>query len=415
VDELDNAQKIDFAMKLPSKGLNRLIRELFNLLPNKQPQRSYRQKLRDCLRIVLINLNSTDGYISYRRADHAREYRLKKYSVKNIRTIVDFLTSKRWIENKLGFFTDDPGNRRISRMRCRKKLRELFIEYNVNQNKIRINCPKNLIVLRDDTKKSISYTDNEFTITARHNLELINEMLSAHSISSGNGLYMHRKILHRVFNRDFNHGGRFYGGVWQSENGNDRLKIMIDKSPVVELDYKALHPTMLYALNELPLKEDPYSLKGYSSEIRGFLKMVMLVLINTRDAEKTRSAIQGMINSKELYKPTEVTNLRKLIDSFIDKHSDIYHSFGNDTGKKLQRLDSDISESIQMHFCKKDIPVLSVHDSFIIASGFEKKIRIAMEEVFYNKFKKICHISKKGRKKIVNHHNPLSIKDLQRF
>jgi len=343
VDELDNAPKIDFSMRLLSKGLNRLIWELFNLLPDKPRQSSYQQKLRDCLRIVLINLNSTDGYISYSRDDHAREYRLKQYSAKNIRTIVDFLTSKGWVENKPGFFNDDPGIRRISRMRCRGKLRGLFIKYNVIQNKIRINSPKNLIILRDDTRKIMSYTDNDFTISARNNLRLINEMLSAHSISSENGLYMHRKSLHRVFNKDFNHGGRFYGGGWQSENGNNRLGILIDKSPVVELDYQALHPTMLYALNDLPLNEDPYSLKGYSAEIRGFLKMVMLVLINTGDAEKTRSAIQGMINSKELSKPTEVTNLRKLIDSFIDKHCDIYNSFDNDTGLKLQRLDSDLA------------------------------------------------------------------------
>jgi hypothetical protein len=320
VDELDNAPKIDFSMRMPSKECNRLVRELFNLIPHKPPQNSYRQKLRDCLRIVLINLNSTDGYISYSRNDHAREYRVKNYSAKNIRTIVDFLASKGWVENKPGFFTDDPGIRRMSRMRCRKKLRGIFIEYNVNQNKIRINSPKSLIILRDDTKKSISYTDNDFTISARHNLELINEMLSAHSISSENGLCMHRKSLHRVFNRDFNHGGRFYGGGWQSENGNDRSKIMIDKSSIVELDYQALHPTMLYALNDLPLNEDPYSLKGYSTKIRGFLKMVMLVLINTGDVEKTRSAIQGMINSKELSKPTEVANLIKLVDSLIYKH-----------------------------------------------------------------------------------------------
>jgi len=396
VDELDNAPKIDFGMKLPSKGLNILIRELFNQLPNKQPQSSYRQKLRDCLRIVLINLNSSDGYISYSRDDHAREYRLKRYSAKNIRTIVDFLTSKGWIENKLGFFTDDPVIRRMSRMRCRKKLKKLLVEYNVNQNKIKINSPENLIILRDVKKRNILYTDNEFTITARHNLELFNEMLSAHSISSENGFCMHRKNLHRIFNKDFKHGGRFYRGAWQSKSGNDRLRIRIDNIPVVELDYKAFHPTILYALNDLPFNEDLYALKGYSTGIRGFLKMVMMVLINTGDVEKTRSAIQGMINSKKLYKPTEVTDIRKIIDSLIDKHSDIYNLFSNDTGLKLQRLDSDITESIQMIFYKQDIPVLSIHDSFIIASGFEKKLRIAMEETFYNKFKKICHVSKKG-------------------
>jgi hypothetical protein len=125
----------------------------------------------------------------------------------------------------------------------------------------------------------------------------------------------------------------------------------------------------------------------------------MLVLINTGDVEKTRKSIQGMINSKELTKPAEVMNLKRLIQSIADKHSAILNLLDNDTGLKLQRLDSDITESIQMHFYDQDIPVLGVHDSFIVASDFENKLRAAMKEVFYNKFKKICQISKKGQKK----------------
>ena len=103
MDELDNAPKIDFSMRLPSRGLNRLVRELFNLIPHKPPQSSYRQKLRDCLRIVLINLNSTDGYISYSRNDHSREYRLKQYSAKNIRTIVDRVLDGRFVHTRQDF------------------------------------------------------------------------------------------------------------------------------------------------------------------------------------------------------------------------------------------------------------------------------------------------------------------------
>jgi len=63
----------------------------------------------------------------------------------------------------------------------------------------------------------------------------------------------------------------------------------------------------------------------------------------------------------------------------------------------------------------KEIPVLSVHDSFIIASDLEKKLRSAMNETFYNKFKKICHILTKRPQKVVNLSNPLPVKDLQRF
>jgi hypothetical protein len=107
VDILDNATKIDFSMTLKSRGINRLIKFLFDQLPNIPPQKKYRQQLRNCLRIVLINLSSTEGYISYSRYDHAPQYKSKKYSAKNIRKVVDFLESAGLDENKPGYFLAD--------------------------------------------------------------------------------------------------------------------------------------------------------------------------------------------------------------------------------------------------------------------------------------------------------------------
>ena len=83
----------------------------------------------------------------------------------------------------------------------------------------------------------------------------------------------------------------------------------------------------------------------------------------------------------------------------MEKHSAIRDLFDNDTGLKLQRLDSDICESVLMEFYTKDIPVLSVHDSFIVSKNYETELFQAMERVFFNKFNKKCDISKKREKK----------------
>jgi hypothetical protein len=82
VNELDDAQKIDFNMTLKSKGLNKMIKYLSDKMPDKPNQRSYRQRLRDCLRVVIVNLYSTENPIRYNRSDHSPEYNLKKYSAK---------------------------------------------------------------------------------------------------------------------------------------------------------------------------------------------------------------------------------------------------------------------------------------------------------------------------------------------
>ena len=156
---------------------------------------------------------------------------------------------------------------------------------------------------------------------------------------------------------------------------------------------------MLYAMNGERLDGDPDSLDGYSLEVRNFLKVTMLVLINTGDVDRTRRTIQGMVNTGELKKPSEISDLKTLIHDFMNKHEAIRDLFNTDTGRILQRQDSEICEEILTQFYSQDIPVLGVHDSFIIASNFEKKLRSKMNEVFYNKFKAICHISQRGRKK----------------
>ena len=314
MDSLDYAVKIDFNIELKSKGLNRLIHNLFNKLPNKPIQRTYQQQLRDCLRIVLINLINANAFLSYSRDDHAKEYKSDKYSAKNIRKVVDFLASAKLVENKPGYFlSQNPESSRMSRIRCRYGLKKLFKKYEVNQNDILINTKKDLIVLRDESKQPISYPETSFTKSAKQNLKKINELSAHHPIVDGNGRYIHRKAQHRVFNGDFKHGGRFYGGGWQSLSGNERLNLKIDHAPVVELDFDEYHPTMLYALNGMTLEEDLYALKGYSPEIRKFLKVVTLVLFNTGDKTMAKKAIQKMVNFRKLRKPNEVTSLDDLI------------------------------------------------------------------------------------------------------
>lgn len=397
-DNIYKAPKIDFNMQLQSKGLNKLIKYLFDFIPDKPQQKAYKNKLRECLRIVLINLNNTDGYISYSRNYHAPEYKSKKYSARNISKIVDFLSSKGFVENKLGFFFDSPEHCRMSRVRSLNNLKDLFNNYEVNQNDIRIDKKSDLIILRDKSQKPIPYKDTDFTLSAKDKLKKINELLSYHDITRGNGYAINRKVMHRVFNEDFRHGGRFYGPEWQSLNGDERLSMRIDNSPVIELDFKALHPTILYAINGIQLQEDPYSLNGCSHKIRDFLKVVMLILINTGDLEKARRALQGRINKGEIIKPREIEDLKVLIEAFIDKHSAIKNLFDSNTGLKLQRLDADICESVHKYFYQNGSPVLSVHDSFVVNAVFEKKLHEIMEEVFYNKFKKMCQVTKKGKK-----------------
>ena len=55
-------------------------------------------------------------------------------------------------------------------------------------------------------------------------------------------------------------------------------------------------------------------------------------------------------------------------------------------GNKLQFRDSLLAEQIMLHFASRDIPVLPVHDSFIIMRGLYSELVNVMQEEFEKMF-----------------------------
>jgi len=365
---LDNARSMDFRLRLVSAGLNRLVKELFEQIPNPQKQHRYQGKLRKCLRIILINLigtaQSTNGWVSYSRNANFPEYRLKDYSAKTISKVTDFLHDNLFIEHKPGFMFE--GLSRMSRMRATPKLKELFASYSLTQTNIEWKEKGNRIILRDEMKRDIPFKRTDFTNTMLTKLKKINEQLKNHNLVLPNEYQINRKAYNRIFNIDFDHGGRFYGPEWQWMKGEDRRSIRIDGSPLIELDYTATHPTLLYALKGKSLSIDPYQLNESTPEERGFLKRITLVLINVGDPIKARRAVQRLINIGELEKPPSIEDLNGLINEFMAKHQPIQDLFNPKVGMYLQRLESDLCEALLIEFADKGIPVLSVHDSFLV-------------------------------------------------
>ena len=78
-----------------------------------------------------------------------------------------------------------------------------------------------------------------------------------------------------------------------------------------------------------------------------------------------------------------VKQLRQLI---LDKHEPIKDSFFCGMGNKLQFRDSQLAEQIMLRFAKQDIPVLPVHDSFIIIRGLYSELVNVMHEEFEKMF-----------------------------
>lgn len=115
-----------------------------------------------------------------------------------------------------------------------------------------------LIQLRDEQKRPIDYPDTELTWRKRHRAAEINEGISAQKIELPDGIgesHGHLMLIgegcinltsnfyYRIFNQDFQHGGRFYGHWTQSLPKAVRGQLTIEGEPVAEPDYHAHPPT----------------------------------------------------------------------------------------------------------------------------------------------------------------------------
>lgn len=180
--------------------------------------------------------------------------------------------------------------------------------------------------------------------------------------------------LTRIFNDgSFNRGGRYYS-TFQGFKSQLRLFITINDEPVIEVDYKGLHPSLLYQRAGLPEPtKDAYTIDGYP---RKLVKKAFNILINRKKpAPATNSFIFYLNKNKQQYVddkyPTAPTVDKAyclaLEQAIRDHHKPIEHFFCTGVGLELQNHDSLLCSSVFDYFLiKTDSVVLAVHDSFIV-------------------------------------------------
>ena len=215
--------------------------------------------------------------------------------------------------------------------------------------------------------------------------------------------------IHAIFsNASFGQGGRLYSanqdgiGNWLSMPFAQRQTIQIDGRPTVELDYKAFHIALLYALQGRQLVGDPYDAVA-SREMRPVIKKLLLTVINA-DSEKAAAKSMrrqwrklmakeyvdekelAFLNAVDRYEANNLKYWQEWIDALRAAHSHIAHCFCSGAGLMLQRLDSEIMRNILLTMAERDIPCLPVHDSAVVAANHESILMDVMSEEYSRKF-----------------------------
>jgi len=355
-------------------------------------------------------------------------YGLDYYSHATIVGLVDSLKDEGFIYYSRGFFNKEKNKGVVSRVWATEKLLDRVnliasvpftdneeseesspIHYLFGQKLKRVKFTKP-ILLKDGNKKLISYKVNNKTLKMHQQINQYNDFINQYSVTipkaiihntTSNGSPILVELgdksldyieldcsLYRVFNgRKFTLGGRFYGAEYQSLNEEQRAKILIDGEETCEVDYSACNIRMLYHLEGLEYKSNPYKIVNSDSWMQLYIKKMFHILINAKSLPNSIAAYRKYVNDETLTNDVQSElklNAWELAKTIMEKHKKIEKYFNTGVGVKLQYKDSRIAERILKHFTRKHIVCLCIHDSFIVKQQYQDELI----EVMHREYKR---------------------------
>ena len=118
------------------------------------------------------------------------------------------------------------------------------------------------------------------------------------------------------------------------------------------------------------------------------------MIINITDKSKFVYAVKGGIkgdndknyslNNKKILKVPNAEEIWRRIKLFEEENNPIKHHLFTGVGKRLQFKDSCIAESIIDSMVNNNIPILAIHDSFIVQLRNKGNLYKSMDYIFRN-------------------------------
>ena len=167
-----------------------------------------------------------------------------------------------------------------------------------------------------------------------------------------------------------------------------RRRLTFQKQPTLEVDFKAFHPNLLSNEVGVRLADDPYDLAELilpdmittQEQQRAYVKLLVLMGINADSDKKAYQAFRNSDRKDKLGQRLTDIQLGKLLKGFLTKHPQFDGILNTGQALRLMHVDSQIANLVIDHFTQKDIPVLCIHDSFIIQYDKEPELRRILDQ-----------------------------------
>ena len=397
IDKDPDAKNFNYTLDSTSQELTELVDKLYD-----ETSLNRAQVHKKGLKLILMNLTMLrDLKVLITRDNNFKgipRYRSIDIGVSALNTVIDKLEEAAYISLIVG--KNLPyGNGIMSSIEATSSLDTLLGSITLQLT------PSEVVLFREDKedgfKKLIDYTDTSRSIRIRKELTAYNELLGSVNVElrDQSGLTLMRSLNNQIVQRKFidngevnsqgqplfNSGGRSYS-LWSNlSSKTERPHLYIDGQKTVELDYQASAINVLYkALTGVLPIGDPYTLSVRGIDIpRNLVKRVATCSLNATK-EKGPSAAVGKAygklrtslkvedqidcNDYLMIRDKKKVKIIDILQVFLNKHRSISHMFlkGKQVGNKVQCLESDLVFAIVNQLTNRSIPVLTIHDSFIV-------------------------------------------------
>jgi hypothetical protein len=267
--------------------------------------------------------------------------------------------------------------------------------------------------LNEDSRSDVDYEDTKYSKWLNEKLASYSKVLNNVTIqlldeNDNVSKEYSKQTISRKFIKHNNHpvngeflfGGRMFG-PWANLKSEKRKRIIINGEPTIEIDRPASHLNAMYeVITGEPYQDGyPYDLiinnslapkhivKNLSAFMQG-AKSITGTAISVgnnykRVANKHDATEQDKLNYHEWHSYKKRVNSSTMIKEFLKKHSAVKESYlrGKQYGDMIQCWEADIVFEIVLELVKRDIPVLTVYDSFIVQQRHEKILKKLMSEV----------------------------------
>ena len=136
------------------------------------------------------------------------------------------------------------------------------------------------------------------------------------------------------------------------------------------------------------LSDDPYDLGVLilpdvvttKEQQRAYVNLLVLMGINADTDKKAFQAFRNDDRKDKVANSLTDIQLGELLKGYIDKHPQFDGILNTGQALRLMNIDSQIANLVIDHFTQKDIPVLCIHDSFIIQHDKEPELRRILDQ-----------------------------------